>query len=582
MGSNIGRLQGTESGNLTMKNLRNTLIILTLFNFITPSYAEPACGSDTSTDPDVARGKDTWLNGHCNSFLPCKLALVHFQACQAVENFLTNLGAKEGVSLTEEQVEVALVKTKQGSVAGAATEKKPMSQNVALIERNRVSEMDSKAEALVQSNCGAFGCDRLLESTVNPVIREVEALNSNPEYLAHMPKFAPIASVETAARFGWKKDGAFWVSSGVNSASNSTVNTSTLKDYLLSVPECQKLHDKLDQDIKANPSKEPFNLSFFEGECVPQVASYAEEVKNWRVLLAANPTPPLQQTDVAEVIAPELSQWNNNIVAEENKRIADIEEKKRVEAERVAEQAAIQQKEQLAAVEHARQSMLNSQYSSICARNETKVVKIISASSYRDYSGYAMENEEKVRLFASLHKQCAGDERSRSPAKNESSRSIVEDLDKELEVHRQNCSRSNSDCSRYYYDLHSGKEADSTRNYMQLYRSEVNKALSDPNYSADLEPASSNGQASSGDANCEAKLKSIDNQVAAALPSCGASASCNLQAAMWGLSQQISTIESNCPSGKYASMLSDARKQLVSVTTTCGQIVSGGRCEPKL
>lgn len=119
------------------------------------------------------------------------------------------------------------------------------------------------------------------------------------------------------------------------------------------------------------------------------------------MLLAANPTPPLEQTDV-KLLLLRLSQWNNNIVAEENKRIADIEEKKRVEAERVAEQAAIQQKEQLATVEHARQSMSNSQYSSICARNETKVVKIISASSYRDYSGYAMENEEKIRLFASL------------------------------------------------------------------------------------------------------------------------------------------------------------------------------------
>lgn len=53
---------------------------------------------------------------------------------------------------------------------------------------------------------------------------------------------------------------------------------------------------------------------------------------------------------------------------------------------------------------------------------------------------------------------------------------------------------------------------------MQLYRSEVNKALSDPNYSADLEPVTGGkgtASQSSGDANCEAKLKSIDNQVAA-------------------------------------------------------------------
>lgn len=271
-----------------MKKLLSTLIICSSFGFISPSYAEPACGSDTSSDPDIARGKDVWLNGYCDAFLPCKLVLAQFHACQAVETFLTNLNAQKDVPLTDSQVESALVKTNQNSSAGASPEKKPMSKNIALIERNRVSEMDDKAAALVQSNCGPYACDRLLESTVDPVIREVDSLNSNSEYLAQLPKYAPIAAVETAARLGWKKDGAFWVFSNAKGAAGSSANTSTLKDYLLSVPECQKLHDKLDQEIKASPSKEPFNLSFFEGECVPQLASFAEDIKNWRALLTAN------------------------------------------------------------------------------------------------------------------------------------------------------------------------------------------------------------------------------------------------------------------------------------------------------
>lgn len=569
-----------------MNNILRILFVLALFVLTTPTYAESACGSDTSSDPDVARGKDVWLNGFCKSFLPCRLALEHFHACQAAENvFLANLGAEQGVALTEQQVGAALVKTKQARNENVSSEKKPMSRNVAIIEFNRVTDMDSKAAALVQSNCGAFACDTLLDSTVNPVIREVEALNSNPEYLVHMPKFAPIASVETAARFGWKKDGAFWVQSGFNSASSSTANTSTLKDYLLSVPECQKLHDKLDQEIKANPSKEPFNLSFFEGECVAQVKGYAEDVKTWRALLAANPAPPVEQAEsvtVAEV-APELSNWNNTLVAEENKRIADIEEQKRVAAERQAELAAAQQKEQLAATERMRQSMSNSQYSSVCERNEAKLVKVLKESGYKDYSGLQLENEEKIRFFAALHKQCAGDELSQSHTASKSSRSIVEGIDKELEIHRQNCSRWKLDCSSHYYDQNTGVNADSTRNYMQLYKSEVNKALSDPNYSADLEPNSgNNSQASSSDSTCEAKFKTIDNQVGAATSNCGVSATCNLQAAMWGLSQQISAIQSYCPSGKFATQLSDARKQLESVTTTCNQVASGGRCEPKI
>ncbi len=565
-----------------MHNLLHTLFVLALFILSVPSYAESTCGSDTSSNPDVARGKDVWLNGYCKSFLLCRLALEQFHACQAAESFLANLGAEQGVALTEEQVGAAVAKTKQSIGVDATSEKKPMSSNVAMIEFNRVTDMDSKAAALVQSNCGAFACDRLLESTVNPVIREVEALNSNPEYLAHLPKFSPIASVETAGRFGWKKDGAFWVQSGAINASASTVNTSTLKEYLLSKPECRTLHDKLSQEIKTNPTKEPFNLSFFEGECVAQVASYAEDVKNWRALIAAPSITP--QVENPQNIS-ELGQWHNNLVAEENRKIAEALEQKRIEAEQLAEHAAAQKNEQIAAAERARQSMSNSKYSSICERNEAKVVKVLESSGYRYYSGFGLENEEKIRLSANLHKQCAGDERSRAYSISKSSRSIVEEMNKELEIHRQNCSKWNADCSRYFYDLHPSNEADSTRNFMQLYRSEVNKALSDPNYSADLEPINANKGAtsqSSGDATCEVKFKAIDSKVAAALPNCGASASCNLQAAMWGLSQQISTIESYCPSGKFTGNLSDWRKQLESVTTTCNQIISGGRCEPKL
>lgn len=567
-----------------MRNLLRALLVLVLLSVVAPGHAEPACGSDTSSDPDAALGKDVWLNGYCQAFLPCRLALEQFHGCQAAESFLSKLGAKQDVPLTEQQVQSALSQT-AGAAADAPKAKAPMSRNIAGIERERVSEMDNKAAALVQSNCGGFGCSNLLESTVDPVIREAAALNANPEYLAHMPRYAPIASVEAAARFGWAKQDGFWMQAAPQRKPDSA-STTTLRDYLLSVDECKKLHDTLDREIKANSAEEPANLSFFEGECVPQLASYADDVRSWRALFALKP--PLPQQAGAPVKAPELGQWHNGLVAEENRQVAAAEKQRQADAERQAEQAAAQKKEQLAAAERSRQAMpASSRHSSVCARNEAKIQQVIKSSGYGDYSGFGLENEEKIRLFAALHAPCAGDDASRSPGMGKSSRSIVEGLDKELEIHRENCSKFNSDCSRYFYDLHPGDSAESTRNYMQLYRSEVQRATSDPNYSADMEPANTNSQLprashASGDAECEAKLRAIDNQVSAATSGCGASASCNLEAAMWGLSQQISAIESYCPSGRYAAQLPDARKQLESVTTTCEQIVSGGRCSPKL
>ena len=72
-----------------------------------PVHADSLCGSETSSDPVEAMGKEVWLTGYCKGFLPCRLAYEQFRGCQAGENFLSNLGAKEGQPLTEAQVKQA-------------------------------------------------------------------------------------------------------------------------------------------------------------------------------------------------------------------------------------------------------------------------------------------------------------------------------------------------------------------------------------------------------------------------------------------------------------------------------------------
>lgn len=508
-------------------------------------------------------------------------------AKKKINSALESLSGTTRTSPASSQGEEAVPQTQAISAPRA-----PMSLAEALVARRYVIDGDEKAHAAVGASgttcrAGADVCRRVLESIVDPVIREADKLKANPEYLAQLPP-PTLASVEFANRMGWTLQNGKWTFGAGNEVSASGRNTGTVPEHVLSIDECKKLRDTLDREIKANNTgEEPFNFSFFEGECAPQAASYAEDVKNWRALLAAKPSlaPP---TDAAAKV-PELAQWHNNLLAEESRRVAEDDERRRIEAERQAQQLAVQQKAKLAAAEQARRSLPpSSGYSSVCARNEAKVQEVLSASPYRDYSGLQRENEDKIRLFAALHAPCAADEASRSPGMGKTSRAIVEGVDRELETHRQNCSRWDLDCTHYYYDTHTGAQADSTRNYMQLYRREVETALSDPNYSADLEPVAGQRQAArssqaSDDAACEAKLDVIEGRVAEAASGCGASATCNLQAAMWGLEQQVSTIERYCPSEEFAARLLTAKTQLKNVTATCNQIQSGGgHCSPRL
>lgn len=561
-----------------MRNRLRALLVLVLLSVVAPGHAEPACGSDTSSDPDAALGKDVWLNGYCQAFLPCRLALEQFHGCLAAESFLSKLGAKQDVPLTEQQVQSALSQT-AGAAADAPKAKAPMSRNIAGIERERVSEMDNKAAALVQSNCGGFGCSNLLESTVDPVIREAAALNANPEYLAHMPRYAPIASVEAAARFGWAKQDGYWAQAAPpqgQSASGGT-SMSTLRDHLLSGDECKKLRDKLDQEIRSSAAKEPDNLSFFEGECVPQVASYADDVRRWRALMAARP--PLPQTAGAAVNPPELGQWHNERVVEENRQLAEMEERREAEAQAQAEAHSDAGSAENGGGSGIAQS-LNLDLSPQIWRGSGGLSFVASGNLVTTLDAEAVVSNDRQcgeEINDALHKHKVFE---------------VEQSTLKLMI-MAGKTQETFDPKAYYarrQDLTGrvlallGKcapSADRTlvaEKYSNMYRDSLARTTNQQgqgNSSASADPAA-------GDASCDAKFKGIDNQVSAATSGCGASASCNLEAAMWGLSQQISAIESYCPSGRYAAQLPDARKQLESVTTTCEQIVSGGRCSPKL
>jgi len=338
------------------------LAALVLLAFTGTGRADPACGSDASSDPVEAMGKEVWLDGYCRSFLPCRLVLEQFHGCQAAENFLSGLGAEQGTSLTESQVEDALVRSTGrtsglsscvasfdaqackrylGSdgqtssepatvAAGSAAEaaRKPMSRDAAVLARQRIRDMDANAHTafgMIERDCkaGAENCRNTLEQMVDPVVREADELNANPEYLAQLPAYSP-GSVEYAGRLGWTRQNGQWAFGGTRAAST------TLGDYLLSLDECRRLRERLDQEIGANPAREPVELSLFEAECLPQMPDARAGVAGWRqgfkdepaqAAAAEAPLPTADdKTGTTQLAAASvaLSDWNEEAVAEES------------------------------------------------------------------------------------------------------------------------------------------------------------------------------------------------------------------------------------------------------------------------
>lgn len=582
-----------------MRRIGVLLAALFLLHFSVPAWADLA-NCDGPTTPEEAERR-AMLDGAdpvgTNPIYSAADTLL--DACEAAKkklnSALESLSGPSSSSVGTPAEDAAVPRATPASPAPRA----PMSRNIAVIERDRVAGMDEKAASLVQSNCGGFGCSRLLESMVDPVIREAEALNANPEYLAHMPRYSPIASVEAAARFGWSRQDGYWVQAPPQARPGSA-NTGTLGAYLLSADECRKLRDTLDREIKASAAREPDNLSFFEGECVPQQASYADDVRNWRALLALEVKRPRPVSasgggtllaangaglgdarEAAIVVVPDagLREWNEGIVAEEQRYQAEMlataeakqradEEKKRAEADAARQrQATMAEAERDAARKgwvlpsdcQAEQAAVRQFQDDDRTGNDTE--QSIAAALKRPWvyrwggkngemtvTELQESEQEYLRSIESDEKRVArcrtvtGLDRIGCPTEETSS----------IRLNRLTACAYRTAAARRSGSVLSGASAVSTTQ-------------------------------SSADASCEAKIKAIDDQVGGAVSRCGESATCNFQAAMWGLSQQIGAIERYCPSGKFAAKLSEAKAQLEGITANCNQIQSGGgRCSPRL
>lgn len=549
--------------------MRRQLLKLATLVFLavgSPAYADPACGSDTSADPIEAMGKDIWLTDYCKSFIPCRLAYEQFRGCRATETFLSNLGAKEGQPLTEVLVEDAVVRTR-GTASGSVPR---MAKISASIERDRVASLDSSTVATLQSDCADRGCMNYREKQLNFLGSEVEKLNGNVDILYWFPEYAPVQAFAAAERLGWTRQNGQWVFGGIKEG------TTTLGHYLLNADDCKKLQSRLDQEIKTTPANEPVELSLFEAECLPQLPDARAVVAAWRKNFSALPAVSGKWTPEQTSAQGDLAQWNQRQIAEQSRYeaqlAADADAEARLRQAEETERRMAEQRITDSSKLRRTQGSSTSSNTDMCLRNLDKASKIAADSigeafgASPTYGFMARFNDLQLQILAPCAKK--NGEVASAMRQIEFFRGVTE-----------------SACSRGCKEWGEPDEVAKHQTWFRAFEREAQAAISDPKgYFGGLSSVPSRGSSTliNSDTKCEAEFKEIDDRVGAASSGCGESASCNLQAAMWGLTQQINTIESNCPSGRFAAELSKTKLTLESISTTCNQIVSGGRCSPRL
>jgi hypothetical protein len=201
----------------------------------------------------------------------------------------------------------------------ATTAPQTMSFHDFLEARRRVLNQDADAFAplmKVISDCrvGGAQCKAFLQSTLTPVIAAADKLDANPDYAALVSQFEKgpldLKTVNYARLVGWRYEKGSWSfrgaapadtpsaqpTSGVtapamtNPAARTAVSSTaptagavtTLPEYLLTVPECQALGQRMDNEVRARPGQPPFDLNFFEAECLPQLPADQASVTRWR------------------------------------------------------------------------------------------------------------------------------------------------------------------------------------------------------------------------------------------------------------------------------------------------------------
>ncbi len=217
--------------------------------------------------------------------------------------------------------------------------------------------------------------------------------------------------------------------------------------------------------------------------------------------------------------------------------------------------------------------MRKSTHNSVCERNVEKINNVM-----RNIEIYGMTNDSFIKdtqwFYTKLFEPCIGS--------SERAASLYKSAMDEYNKIRQYCAspHPSHECTQWGASGYTSHNME----WYQNWKAEVDRALSDPNYSAELGPVKVSGGGDPAEAACFVSLKTIERQYEAASANIPANSVVVLsEATMWKIAQFTAKVKAQCPqSRQYASEVASLLKTYQETKRACSASASNPPCVPRL
>lgn len=230
-------------------------------------------------------------------------------------------------------------------------------------------------------------------------------------------------------------------------------------------------------------------------------------------------------------------------------------------------------------------ALVATSFDSVCDRNREKINQIFITSGLRhNPATYDLFQIEIQRHLADLYRPCM--------ATSSKAREMYETGMRNYNEGKQHCAGAHAQHECLQWGVNGGvvKSGDPAHRYdnpasYALWKREVDKALADPNYSADLGPVRNRDtKRSPADIACGKIIDSAKSQFDTAdrsIPQ--GSVVIRSEAVMWLMTQTMDAIRTKCPqSQEYRGLLGRYQTQYADVARVCEAMASAPPCQPRL
>ena len=215
-------------------------------------------------------------------------------------------------------------------------------------------------------------------------------------------------------------------------------------------------------------------------------------------------------------------------------------------------------------------------YGSVCERNIEKVQNAVMEKNLpQTAASYDLFLKDIHWYRAKIAEPCTG-------SSAEAARAYKASMDEYNKI-SQYCAGAHPTYACMQWGAGGVGYANANQAHYAAFKAEVDKALSDPNYSADLGTVTGSGAVNAADAACAASLKNIENQYSAQHDIPKNSVVVLSEANMWRIAKSIEVIKAQCPqSERYKAEVASIQSSYGEIKRVCDASASNPPCKPRL